>query len=211
MSTQSYFDEAQDGIDVSRSGYGSMTLNDRGRHFFMTSPYKTFGPNRRVEHYAFPVRRRNGGIIFLGILISVSSGCSAVVRGRKAGMATRSDRAGQRVVPSSRTMASRIPTTDFSLLGEFIEMDDDECGGGEGGDGSGVAGGALEGLEVLEVGVGSLGRLAQGGVDVVVGGVVGAGPGALDGCVLPAGFHGGSDARGRNHCHGAEDVSDRAS
>ena len=66
--------------------------------------------------------------------------------------------------------------------GVFIEVDDDECGGGDGGDGPGVESDSLEGFEVLEHGVGSFGWGAQGAVDVVVGGVVGAGAGALDGC-----------------------------
>ncbi len=66
--------------------------------------------------------------------------------------------------------------------GVFVEVADDEGCGGDVGDGVWVEGEVLEGLEVLEHGVCPLGGGAQGGVDVVVGGVVGAGAGAFDGC-----------------------------
>ena len=62
----------------------------------------------------------------------------------------------------------------------MVEGDDDQGCGGDAGDGGWVEADVAQGLELLEHGVGPLGWGSQRGLDAVVGGVVWAGPGALD-------------------------------
>ena len=74
------------------------------------------------------------------------------------------------------------PFSPGSVSGIVPEGDDDEGGGHDRGDGGGVEGDSLQGPEVLEHGIGPLGRGPQGGQQVVAGLLVRCRAGVLRGC-----------------------------